>query len=555
MSLLIAVTSGHAAAVGCVGDDTCIEGPGAAGAAGAADAAGSVSENSGSGGKTENERLSWEREPTFSKNDSKRAPLVGLVQFSTNRPSTAALLIEGGGEEWTLSSEETCTGHEQPILGLRPDTLYAVTVTASDGEEKLTAAPVEWRTPALPQDFPPLRTVRSDPTRMEPGMTLLSVRETGDLIVVDHAGRVRWYYRIDTELSYAFIILRNGHVLFNPAGRRALVEIDWQGHRMASWHAANYPEPVRFPSGSTPVNAETFHHSAFEMPNGNILTLSSEAREIPSFPSSASDPDMTEEARVVGDVIVEFSRQGELIKEIPLLDILDPTRVAHGVLGSHWDSVYPTAKDWSHSNAAVYDEASDAYLISVRHQDAVVKIDRETESLVWILGTHDNWGAAWQDRLLAPIDDDVQWPFHQHAVEITDAGIGIFDNGNYRAPAFEEPQKPYYSRAVRYFVDEEEMTVSQIWSFGTQSGANSFYSRYLSDADWLPQTGNTLITSGGLRSEETQQEPAYNYTRVREVTENREIVFELLVKAEPGNAPTDYSSYDAERIEDIRFLE
>ena len=50
--------------------------------------------------------------------------------------------------------------------------------------------------------------------------------------------------------------------------------------------------------------------------------------------------------------------------------------------------------DRAHFNSIFYDPRDDSILLSGRRQDAVVKIDRKTSELTWILGPHDRWKRA-----------------------------------------------------------------------------------------------------------------------------------------------------------------
>ena len=164
----------------------------------------------------------------------------------------------------------------------------------------------------------------------------------------------------------------------------------------------------------------------------------------------------------------------------------------------------PPLRDWSHSNSVEYDPSDDSILVSVRHQDAVVKIDRETGRLVWILGAHDHWQEPWSSHLQEP-QGDLEWQFHQHGVSLTgDGTIVMFDNGNHRASVFQSPMpiRRSYSRAVEFAVDQEAMRVSQVWAFGGK-GVGRYFSRFISDAVWLPGTGNVLITDGGRQDDES----------------------------------------------------
>ena len=88
------------------------------------------------------------------------------------------------------------------------------------------------------------------------------------------------------------------------------------------------------------------------------------------------------------------------------------------------------------------------------------------------------------------------------------------------------------------------MTVSEAWSYGPPSGAESFFCAGMGDADWQPQTGNVVICNSELVEDEI------TYTQILEVTPDGRRVFELVVRGtEPDSA---YPSYRAERIPDLR---
>jgi hypothetical protein len=147
----------------------------------------------------------------------------------------------------------------------------------------------------------------------------------------------------------------------------------------------------------------------------------------------------------------------------------------------------------------------------VRHLDVVLKLDMKTGKVVWLLGNHDGWSEAEQKLLLKPIGENFQWQYHQHAAKLTPQGtILLFDNGNYRARPGQERQKPEdsYSRAVEYKIDEVNRTVEQVWVYG-QSPDERFHSPFICDVDWLPQTGNVLVTDGG-RIKDKEGKPSIN---------------------------------------------
>ena len=495
------------------------------------------------------------------------APLGVLVEVTTDEP--ARLSVEIASDERTDHLEfdsEYRTDHVVPLIGLRPGRTHAATFIATDAAGNHDRAPpLIIDTDPLPDDFPPLAVTVSRPERMEPGTRLLNVYRWGEegndqgfglLVAVDASGEVVWYYRADHSIMQA-VPLANGNLAYMGSLDGIwgiLVEIDLLGNEVRRWHSRALADAA--PAGSILVDVDSLHHDMIELPSGNLATLSSEVRTFDGYPTSDDDPDAPSETRdVVGDVIVEFAPDGTVVQEWPLLDLLDPYRIGYDSLGTgFWGDTYRAlghpegeAADWAHANALAYDAADDAFVVSVRHQDALVKVDR-SGTVQWILGAHAAWDEPWRSRLLEP-QGDLEWPYHSHGVEVTpDGTILLFDNGNNRALPFDARMRAEdsYSRAVEYDVDLAPMTVRQVWAY-PGSAAERFYSSFLSDADWLPETGNILITDGARTRtvEAAGDEPTVQrWARILEVTrdEAAEVVFELVIDDE---APTGWHVYRA----------
>ena len=485
------------------------------------------------------------------------APLGVAVEVTTDEPALLSVEIadDAGVERRDLGGRFR-TEHVVPLVGLRPGRTHSVTFIATDAAGNVDRAPpLVVETDPLPDDFPPLRTTVSRPERMEPGWTLFNlyrwgaegrVQDYGLLVAVDASGEVVWYFRTDHSIMQA-IPLANGNLLYMASVDTVwgvLVEIDVLGNVVRRWHSRAAADLV--PAGSILVDTDSLHHEIIELPSGNLATLSSEVRSFDDYPTSEEDPDAPRETRdVVGDVIVEFAPDGTVVAEWPLLDAVDPYRISFDSLGTgFWEDTYKAlghatgeAADWAHANAFAVDPADDAFVVSLRHQDAQVKVDR-TGAARWILGPHGGWDGPWRDRLLEP-QGDLEWPYHGHGIEVTPHGtILLFDNGNNRALPFDTPMpaEDSYSRAVEYEVDEEAMTVRQAWAY-PGAGAEPFYSSFLSDADLLPQTGNVLITDGArTRTIETAEGETEErrWARILEVTraDPAEVVFELVIDDE-----------------------
>ena len=526
---------------------------GAGGTASGVGGVGGVGGASGIGGSP-GRPVAFVEAPTFTGNDNAAAPLAGILRLKTDVAAQVHVEVSGGDETWDLDLP-AATIFVQPILGLKPATAYSVSASVTAGDNTLAAGPLPWTTPPLPSNFVPVQVSKSDPSKMEPGMTLFAVRDgwmlaQAPILIVDQQGVVRWYFSDPNNLAQEDLRqLANGNLLF---GRDFcnLREVNLLGNVVHAWHAAKWPRTCTTASGSVPVEVNDFHHESAVLANGNILTLSTETRQVEGFPSSETDASAPKQsALVMGSAIVEFAPTGELVKHISLLDLLDPTRIGRDSLTQDWTSQHaPEGQrpyDWDHANAVVYDQPSDSYYVSLRHQDAVIKVNRASESLTWILGNSANWIAPWKDRLLTPTGT-LLWPFHQHAVELNPLGLGLYDNGNYRAAAFQSVDSsiPEYSRAVIYKVDESARTVSQVWSYGPPSGPDAFFSTGMGDADRQPVTGNVLITSSQLGTAD-----GATYAQILEVTPEGTHVFELSTQGKSGSV---YPVYRADRIPDIR---
>jgi arylsulfate sulfotransferase len=286
-----------------------------------------------------------------------------------------------------------------------------------------------------------------------------------------------------------------------------------------------------------PLAASELHHDLVRTGHDTFLSLSIEILTVDDYPTSDTDPAApTQTAQIEADVAVEFGSDGGLLDSWPLAEILDPTRIGYGSLRADDNGVF----DWSHSNAIIHDPSDDSLIVSVRHQDAVIKFSRATGRLEWILGPPANWTAAFQPFLLTPVGA-LSWPYHQHAPMFTPSGtLLLFDNGNFRASPFDgQPTQDGPSRAVEYAIDEARMVVRQVWEYGVPP-AEGIFSSAVGDADWMPQTGNVLMDFGnttnvnGVASEDLGL--GRTHTRIVEVDRGTpaDVVFDMTVYGPPG---------------------
>jgi arylsulfate sulfotransferase len=454
-------------------------------------------------------------------NPNPTVPLAAILTVATDEPAALTINIDDGERQWSLSpSEEMSATHEVPIFGMRAGRDNTITATLTDAKgNAMTSGPLMFATPPLPEAFPTPRVTVRNVDAMEPGVTLFNVNgrwgpdgkatpaNFAPAIIVDDEGEIIWYYFPDGHKVHDIRRMPNGNFIYEIwPGTGGMVEIDMLGNIQRRWHFTGTAKNIA--EGSIPVETDTFHHDFVEIPNGNVLLLSSENRIIDDWYTSETEamaPRASE--NVIGDVIIEMTLEGDVLREWKLHDILDPYRIAYQSLrknfwsGHYGDVVEGEVSDWTHGNAIIYEEHDNSFVMSLPYQDAVIKISMDTGELVWILGNHDNWRDPWKDKLLTPVGD-VEWSYKHHAVSHTENGTYLlYDNGVARSSPFDDkmPLEDSYTRAVEYSVNEETMEVSQLWTYGPDD--ERFFARYLGDVDWQPQTDNILITIGAQETD------------------------------------------------------
>lgn len=169
--------------------------------------------------------------------------------------------------------------------------------------------------------------------------------------------------------------------------------------------------------------------------------------------------------------------------------------------------------DWLHGNALVHgldDDGGQFFWMSLRHQDWIIKIDVETDAVVWRLGFEgdfelvDDLDAA-EPQTLSP----ELWMFHQHSPEIVARDgdrtqLLVFDNGNLRPNAsgvWDWDAEPY-SRVAGFELDEARWRAAPIFSLGADDPADPdhFFSLIRGDVDLAPDGDRLLYLAGGETS-------------------------------------------------------
>lgn len=208
------------------------------------------------------------------------------------------------------------------------------------------------------------------------------------------------------------------------------------------------------------------HHCASMMPNGNVMLLTRDYRDI-------TQDGVTREWQ--GDRIVVMNPDNnEIVWEWSTFDYY--TTEDYDVFQTnHWN-------DWTHVNNAHYEPADNSVYISCRHLSRITRIDYDTKEIVYNLGMDMPSGDV-------TVGNDLF--SYQHSPQLLPNGnLVLFDNGNRRGG---EPPSSGQTFAVEIELSGSPLDQAEIvWSWEAPT-----YCPSTGDADRL-QNGNTLVTSTQL---------------------------------------------------------
>lgn len=398
--------------------------------------------------------------------------------------------LDGAFDERTAEGPAG-TSHEATLVLLKANQAYQVrAVTLLDDGTRLESEPVTVEIAPPPQRMPRVTVNLSEPgAELPEGYLLTTTLGAGPSFVgiFDGDGDWVWWAEMDTpDLSSARAHLsRDGRsVLYNSYQTNRKADQGWL---------------VRLSlDGREEVRTRTLmaHHDFVELPNGQIAWLGFEQDtvEVAGEPSNGEIGDGPHP--LTTDVIYE-APEGIGEGDVPdrVWGFFDGFPAEPWWVCSHMEdlahSFVPGTFEWTHTNSLAYVEEDDSYYILSRYLDALLKVDRQTGSLVWQLGGDH-----------ATLDLVEGEPFnHPHVSDVWDGGMLLFDNRDHGSGA---------SRVVELSWDEIDGTARVEWEYARPDGAKL---PILGDARRLPG-GNRLI-AWSARGE------------IAEVTPSGQVVFRM----------------------------
>ena len=324
-----------------------------------------------------------------------------FLQLTTAEDTRVSVSVDDGTEIWERRFYDYATVHSVPLLGFKPGRTNEITVTAYDRQRNQVTAASPWYSSPIRLNLHhhAARLIRQANRAGLHALVIYKKRRSWYVTIVDSSGEVVWYsvapFTADVRRS------DNGD-LFMPWTNH-FVEMNLLGANGQLLARAHQPA----------INL----HDGVPTDHGTILYLSTANEVVSNYPTSMTEPKAplataTRSIRKSGGNLGR--RRGgaqHVVTDQPAGSQAD--QLPHR---THGESV-----GWTRStaNAVIEDPRDDSLIVSMRHQNAVVKISRATGQLRWILGPPANWGPAWQPYLLKPVGTPFVWQYGQHSPILT----------------------------------------------------------------------------------------------------------------------------------------
>ena len=362
------------------------------------------------------------------------------LEVSGRTAAETSIAVDGG---------EPSTGKFDASVPLEENQAFSFTTT-TDGETNT------YFVRCLPASFPPWEFERLGQASHElyvvaPNLSLSGAPAAQYVVIFDQNGVPVWW---DTESPGRMIdakVLEDGTIAWWRDNHGYLVH-DLSGSILGEINAVTGPTDL---------------HELQQTPNGNYLLISSKVREHIDLSEYGYDSD----EEVLDYIVEEVNPQGQLVWSWDTGD-----HIGLGETGRWWPKLFTEVpRDIVHMNA-IEPAGENAVLVSLRHTDAVYKVDKTTGEILWKLG------GTWTPKSLNAVNDpDGSYPLGgQHDIRLMpDGTITIYDN---------RTALPSAPRAVRYEIDEVGRTATLVEQVRDPLITSSFCcgsARRSADGSWL----------------------------------------------------------------------
>ncbi len=375
------------------------------------------------------------------------------------------------------------------VAGMRANSAYFLTAQTATGGVVTNGLTIPFQTGSPGVTFPSITVpVPATPLDSLTDHVLLTdglVQNGGFPIATDLSGNVIWYYAAFDDPSQVGSLLTRvvpgGTILVIADGvnsansttqQQILREIDLAGNALRETNATRIQEQLvamgrqsSCTMGSSICTFGAFHHEAIRLPNGHTMAFGDVEQIFPAGTQGSTAP-----VDIIGDIIVELDQNFQVVWSwstfdhdggAPQLDINRPAVLGEtcvpGQGGCPPMFLAPIANDWLHGNSLQYRTTDHNLIMSLRHQDWVIKIDyrdgQGTGNILWRLGN--------QGDFTPNSTDPWPWFSHQHDAGFETNGVfTVFDDGNTRVA--QNPGVTEFSRGQAYNIDETHMIANPV---------------------------------------------------------------------------------------------
>jgi arylsulfate sulfotransferase len=431
-------------------------------------------------------------------------PLVAMYSVPPSLADTVFVqfAVAGDNPDWrNTDARAVASGASTNVFvaGMLPNTTYQMRHVFSDGTG---SAPLSFNTGVIPPTltFPP-RTVLQPPgpgSDLNQDILFQSLARPGAntpyVYATDLTGQVMWYYDsvqagfLPNKAAQGASLVAGGSVLVMggdsnapfPQSRNILREIDLAGNTLRETNIDALNAQL---SAQGHDIIHSFTNDAQRLPNGQtaVIAFTERTVNINGTPTN-----------YIGNTIVVLDDNFQVTWAWDGFDHLDVNRgpVLGEVVqpgGTEPSAAVPLlpAVDWLHINTVSMSPGDQNLVLSVRHQDWVIKIDYANGAgdghVIWRLG-------AGGDFTLDSADPNA-WFSHQHTPHyIDDHTLILFDNAN----TLHASDPTTNSRGQVWTLDEEAMTATLMLNADMGN-----YSDRVGSAQRL-SNGNYSFTSGAI---------------------------------------------------------
>jgi arylsulfate sulfotransferase len=365
-----------------------------------------------------------------------------VAQYTLTMPFAGTWTVSFGkdtGYGLTTSTVTTTGGATSVfVAGMLPNTTYHMRASATLGDGQTTTdVDHTFASGALPKGIPASFPVTLGTGTPQPGIEVMDQLFGSiptSIISTDLKGNVIWAYNPNVvtyggskgPFIYPVKLISNGDFLMfispnsfpaGNAGINVMREIDLAGDTVRELSMATLN--TEMVAAGFPITLDYFSHDFVSLPNGHLLLIANTTKAFTNLTG------YTGTKNVVGDVVIDLDANWQPDWVWNEFDHFDVNR-------HPWASQFP---DWTHSNSLSYSTDDGDFIVSMRHQNWVAKVDfqdaKGTGNVVWKLGYQG-------DYTLVGGVDPTDWFYAQHDVTYATKNttgvysLTVMDNGDDR---------------------------------------------------------------------------------------------------------------------------